>query len=199
MTSAGTAFSVARGGVSAGRSGLVGSHLVRGILCLLLAVLGLGLATDTTQGATAARVSFRNDVMAVLSKAGCNSGPCHGNQNGKAGFKLSLRGEDAEFDYHALTRDLFARRIDVAKPEASLILLKATTQLAHEGGLRFRVDSEEFNLFRHWIAGGAKDGQLRIAREANDVVIVVAGGVGRKAAYLPTWRGATRSVTRAIG
>jgi len=58
-------------------------------------------------------VSFRNDVMAVLSKAGCNTGPCHGNQNGKAGFKLSLRGEDAEFDLAALTRDMFARRVGV--------------------------------------------------------------------------------------
>ena len=48
------------------------------------------------------------------------------------------------------------------------------------------------------VAGGAKDGQLRIAREAGDVVIVVAGGVGRKAAYVPTWSGATRAVTREI-
>jgi len=88
-------------------------------------------------------VSFRNDVMAVLSKAGCNAGACHGNQNGKAGFKLSLRGEDAEFDLGALTRDMFARRVDPADPEQSLILLKATTQLAHEGGLRFRTDSPE--------------------------------------------------------
>ena len=31
-------------------------------------------------------VSFSHDVMAVLSKAGCNGGDCHGNQNGKGGF-----------------------------------------------------------------------------------------------------------------
>src|SRR5881397_351482 len=58
------------------------------------------------RAAAAPQVSFRNDVMAVLSKAGCNSGPCHGNANGKGGFKLSLRGEDAEFDLKALTRDM---------------------------------------------------------------------------------------------
>ena len=40
-----------------------------------------------------AAISFRNDVMAVLSKAGCNLGACHGNFNGKGGFRLSLRGE----------------------------------------------------------------------------------------------------------
>src|SRR5690349_7932923 len=54
--------------------------------------------------------SFRNDVMAVLSKAGCNAGTCHGNKIGKAGFKLSLRGENPEADFLALTRDAFGRR-----------------------------------------------------------------------------------------
>jgi hypothetical protein len=102
-------------------------------------------------------VSFRNDVMAVLSKAGCNAGACHGNQNGKAGFKLSLRGEDAEFDLKALTRDMFARRVDPNDPDQSLVLLKATTQLAHEGGLRFRKDSLEYVILQRWIAGGAQD------------------------------------------
>jgi hypothetical protein len=102
-------------------------------------------------------VSFRNEVMAVLSKAGCNSGPCHGNQNGKAGFKLSLRGEDAEFDHQALTRDMFARRVNPNDPDQSLVLLKATAQLAHEGGLRFRQDSPEYALLRRWIASGAAD------------------------------------------
>jgi hypothetical protein len=102
-------------------------------------------------------VSFRNDVMAVLSKAGCNSGPCHGNQNGKAGFKLSLRGEDAEFDLQALTRDMFARRVNPNDPDQSLLLLKATTQMAHEGGLRFRPDSPEYTMLRRWIADGAGD------------------------------------------
>src|SRR4026207_655970 len=77
--------------------------------------------------------SFRNDVMAVLSKAGCNTGPCHGNQNGKAGFKLSLRGQDPAVDLQSLTRDMFARRVDPIDPEQSLVLLKPTTQLAHEG------------------------------------------------------------------
>ena len=53
------------------------------VACLLLAAPRL----------PAGPVSFRNDVMAVLSKAGCNAGACHGNQNGKGGLKLSLRGD----------------------------------------------------------------------------------------------------------
>src|SRR5690349_3312443 len=102
-----------------------------------------------------ASVSFRNDVMAVISKAGCNAGTCHGNQNGKAGFKLSLRGEDPEFDYNVLTRDAFARRTNPLEPEQSLILLKPTAQIAHEGGQRFKRDSREYEILRQWIATGA--------------------------------------------
>src|SRR5258706_6823946 len=83
-------------------------------------------------------VSFQNDVIAVLSKAGCNAGSCHGNQNGKAGFKLSLRGQDPEFDYNVLTRDAYARRTNPLDPDQSLVLLKPTTQLAHEGWQRFK-------------------------------------------------------------
>ena len=48
--------------------------------------------------------SFRNHVQPVLTKAGCNSGACHGAQAGKKGFKLSLRGYDNQFDYFVLTR-----------------------------------------------------------------------------------------------
>src|SRR6266496_2825110 len=88
-------------------------------------------------------VSFRNDVMAVLSKTGCNAGTCHGNKNGKGGFKLSLRGQDPDIDYLTLTRDSSARRGNPIEPEDSLILLKPNTQVAHEGGLRFKKGSEE--------------------------------------------------------
>src|SRR5438128_9287815 len=92
--------------------------------------------------------------MAVLSKAGCNAGQCHGNANGKAGFKLSLRGQDPDWDYNALTRDMLGRRTDPEAPDQSLVLLKPTTQIAHEGGQRFRQDSEEYNILREWIAEG---------------------------------------------
>src|SRR6266496_1981273 len=105
-------------------------------------------------GVSESTISFRNDVMAVLSKAGCNSGQCHGNANGKAGFKLSLRGQDPEWDYNALTRDMFGRRTDPEAADQSLVLLKPTTQIAHEGGQRFKQDSEEYQILRAWIAEG---------------------------------------------
>lgn len=102
-------------------------------------------------------VSFRNEVMAVLSKAGCNAGTCHGNKNGKGGFKLSLRGQDPDQDYQSLTRDLFSRRVDPVAPEASLILLKPTTAVAHEGGKRFDPGSLEYDILRQWIADRIPD------------------------------------------
>ncbi len=107
--------------------------------------------------ATEPSASFRNDVMAVLSKAGCNAGACHGNANGKASFKLSLRGESPDLDFHALTQDQFARRVDLMEPDQSLLLLKATAQLAHEGGQRFKTNSWEYASLLSWISAGASN------------------------------------------
>ncbi len=39
---------------------------------------------------------------------------------------------------------------------------------------------------------------IRVAEKADDLMIVVAGGVGRKAAYLPTWGGTTTAISREI-
>ena len=127
----------------------------------LVIMLGVFISLNCGRVAAAGmgNVSFRNDVMAVLSKAGCNAGACHGNKNGKGGFKLSLRGQDPDADYDGLTRDLYARRTNPIDPDRSLILLKPTTQIAHEGGLRFRTGSPEYRILREWIAAGVpRDG-----------------------------------------
>src|SRR5436190_16929387 len=119
-----------------------------------LALLCLASCGASAQSNLRTAVSFRNDVMAVLSKAGCNAGTCHGNKNGKGGFKLSLRGQDPDADYLTLTRDSLARRLNPLEPEESLILLKPNTQVAHEGGLRFKKASVEYEIRRRWIADG---------------------------------------------
>jgi hypothetical protein len=85
--------------------------------------------------------SFRRNVMAGLSKAGCNLGTCHGNANGKGGFKISLRGEDPAGDHQSLTREVTGRRVNILAPAESLLLRKPTMQVAHEGGQRFTLDS----------------------------------------------------------
>src|SRR5262245_58179681 len=101
-------------------------------------------------------ISFRNEVMPVLSKAGCNAGTCHGNKNGKGGFRLSLRGQDPDLDYLTLSRDIFGRRSNPIDADQSLILLKPTTQVPHEGGLRFRKDSEEYKILHRWLTAGMR-------------------------------------------
>jgi hypothetical protein len=120
------------------------------------AIVLLVVSLLPSTGRTAAPVSFRNEVMAVLSRAGCNMGACHGNQNGKNGFKLSLRGQDADFDFAVLTRDMLARRTDPVRPDESLLLRKATMALPHEGGQRFARSSPEYAILRRWIAGGMR-------------------------------------------
>jgi hypothetical protein len=122
-------------------------------LILTALVASVGCASRLT---AAEPVSFRNDVMAVLSRAGCNAGACHGNLNGKGGFRLSLRGEDPRADLVTLTRDMLARRTDPASPDESLILKKATGQVPHEGGVRFSVLSTEYSVLRDWIANGCR-------------------------------------------
>src|SRR5467141_2455119 len=120
---------------------------------LLGAVLASFIAPTV---ADAQLVTFRNDVMAVLSKAGCNQGTCHGNQNGKNGFKLSLRGEDPAFDLAVLTRDMLGRRTNRLRRADSLLLLKPTASIPHEGGRRFRVHSPEYDILARWIADGCR-------------------------------------------
>ena len=118
------------------------------ILCLLVVVAGSRLlwADD---------ISFRHSVLPILSKSGCNAGACHANLNGKGGLKLSLRGEDAQGDYDALTRGMLARRVEPLAPAKSLLLLKATGQVPHEGGVRFGANSFEAKQIEAWIAAGA--------------------------------------------
>src|SRR5439155_8190248 len=90
-----------------------------------------------TNTAHSRKPSFRQDLLPVLTKSGCNAGNCHGKLAGQNGFKLSLRGFAPEWDYGWLTTDLRSRRIDPAVPEESLLVLKALGQVPHEGGQRF--------------------------------------------------------------
>jgi len=108
--------------------------------------------------------SFRNDVQPVLTKMGCNSGPCHGAAAGKNGFKLSLRGYDADTDYLTLTHQALARRTERIEPAKSLILLKPTLTIPHGGGKRFAVDSPEYRVVSGWIAQGMPAPQNTDAR-----------------------------------
>ena len=99
-------------------------------------------------------LTFRNHVMPVLTRVGCNSGPCHGALAGKSGFKLTLRGYDPDADYLTLTRQATARRVNPVEPARSLMLLKPTLAVSHGGGRRFTTDSPEYRVLSQWIAAG---------------------------------------------
>jgi hypothetical protein len=100
--------------------------------------------------------SFVRDVMPTMSKLGCNAGTCHGSDQGKNGFKLSLRGYDPEFDHRALTDDLAGRRFNRSAPEQSLMLLKPAGGVPHVGGVLTRPGEPAYELLKQWIAGGVK-------------------------------------------
>lgn len=85
---------------------------------------------------------------------------CHGNQNGKGGLKLSLRGQDPESDFVTLTRQLGSRRINVLSPSDSLLLRKPSMQVPHEGGRRFSSEAAEYQILR-----GQQKGQVSIKRD----------------------------------
>jgi hypothetical protein len=99
--------------------------------------------------------TFRNHVIPLLTKVGCNSGACHGALAGKGGFKLSLRGYDPSTDHFVMTRQALGRRIDKLEPARSLLLLKPTRAVPHGGGRKLEVGSPDYQLLADWIASGA--------------------------------------------
>jgi hypothetical protein len=121
--------------------------------------------TVSSQGSKTSRfISYRHEIAPLLSKSGCNMGACHGNINGKGGFRLTLRGENPGVDFLSITHDAFARRLDRSNAAASLIVLKPTGQLPHEGGVRFDINSFEAKLIQSWAAEGAKDDILTASK-----------------------------------
>jgi hypothetical protein len=106
-------------------------------------------------------VSFVREVLPAMSKVGCNAGTCHGSQKGKNGFKLSLRGYDPLFDYRALTDDVSGRRFNRSQPSQSLMLLKPTQGVPHEGGFLFDEQSRYYQLIERWIAEGCRYEDIR--------------------------------------
>jgi WD40 repeat protein/mono/diheme cytochrome c family protein len=144
---------------------------------------------------------FVRDVMPLLSRLGCNAGTCHGAQAGKNGFKLSLRGYDPLHDVRALTDDLASRRVNIASPDDSLMLLKDTGAVPHVGGQLVRPGEAYYETIRSWIADGAKI-DLSSARASKIEItptnpIALREGDGQQMRVVATYPdGTTRDVTR---
>ncbi|MCA9210875.1 MAG: DUF1549 domain-containing protein, partial [Planctomycetales bacterium] len=117
-------------------------------------------ATVTVKDAAADRpISFHLDVMPIFMRSGCNTGSCHGAARGKDGFRLSLFGFDPQGDYLRTTREIGFRRINLAVPEASLLVEKSIGSVPHTGGKRFDKDSEYYAKMIEWLKAGAPNDQ----------------------------------------
>ena len=101
-------------------------------------------------------VSFRHEVVPLLTRQGCNSGTCHGSPSGKGGFVLSLLAFDVPADHLSMTHDLAGRRVDVFDPDLSLILRKPSNALSHRGGLKLPKSGRAYGIIRRWIAEGCQ-------------------------------------------
>lgn len=114
------------------------------------------LPVEVRSAGQADPLRFRNDVLAVLTRAGCNTGKCHGAASGKDGFRLSLYGFDPPGDHFRLTRELNGRRINLADPESSLLVQKALGEVPHTGGQRLERGTAHYETLLTWIARGAE-------------------------------------------
>lgn len=123
----------------------------------LLSLLAVKLAWPTSAaGAEDRPISFVNDVIPILTKAGCNMGVCHAKAGGgQKGFELSLLGFEPEEDFEHIVLEGRGRRLLFGNPEQSLLLLKASGQVPHGGGVRLPKSSAGYAILRDWIRRGA--------------------------------------------
>jgi hypothetical protein len=117
--------------------------------------------------------SFRQDILPILTKTGCNAGGCHGKLAGQNGFRLSLRGYAPEWDHDWVTKEVNGRRLNVAFPEQSLLVQKPVGGVAHEGGTRFKTNSRYYSTLVDWVAARAPG---PVADEADAVRLEVLPG-----------------------
>jgi hypothetical protein len=146
-------------------------------------------------------INFANQVVPIFTKLGCNAGGCHGKASGQNGFKLSLLGFEPEVDYAALVKEARGRRVFPAAPDQSLLLLKASGQMAHGGGKRLEVGSDEYKLIRRWIAAGMpvgnpKDPTVTRIEVKPDHRILTRNNKQQFAAYAHYSDGSVEDITR---
>jgi hypothetical protein len=166
------------------------------------AVVGLFvcLLSGPTPAAEPTPVTFERDIVPILTRYGCNSGPCHGKARGQNGFALSLLSYDPDFDYHAIVNEARGRRLFPAAPEQSLLLRKPAGQVPHGGGKKLEPGSPAYDLLRRWVAAGTPRTPanaprvVRISVTPNERLLAPGGEVQLRVAAHDS-DGSTRDVT----
>jgi hypothetical protein len=148
----------------------LGEHVRRLSLCVVVMTAAVLPGSIHAQESSPA-ISFVNDVVPVLTKAGCNAGVCHAKAGGgQKGFHLSLLGFEAGEDYEHIVKENRGRRLFLSAPEKSLLLTKASGKTPHGGGLRIKADSQAYKILLNWIRQGATfDGEVAPKLLAVDV------------------------------
>lgn len=146
-------------------------------------------------------VDFDTQVVPVFTKHGCNAGGCHGKSGGQNGFRLSLLGFEPSEDHEHLVKEARGRRISVAAPAESLLLLKAIAAVPHGGGRLIEPDSPSYEVIRRWIAEGAHPGDPQAPRVARIGVepqerVMQPGAVEQLRVIAHLTDGSTEDVTR---
>ena len=100
-------------------------------------------------------------------------------------------GYDFEADHQSLTEG-DEPRVDVADPDASLILNKPTSEDDHGGGLRYEKGGWEYHLLRRWIADGAQGRaddapQLVRLQVTPDEIVFTKSGEQRQLKVVAVW------------
>jgi hypothetical protein len=146
-------------------------------------------------------ISFEKDIVPIMTRSGCNTGSCHGAARGKDGFMISLFGYDPAGDYKRITREIEMRRINLAVPEESLLLTKATGRVPHTGGKLFDEQSIYYQMLLEWLRSGAPADAAPPPKVASleiyppQAVIEGEGSAQRFIAMARYTDGATRDVT----
>jgi hypothetical protein len=133
----------------------------------LIATLGgqtVKAPVEVVQGQQDREISWRLDVMPVFMRGTCNSGGCHGAARGKDGFRLSLFGMDPAGDFERVTREMPGRRLNLAIPEESTLVEKATGAVPHSGNQCFDDKSQYYQTLIEWITKGAPSDKPEVAR-----------------------------------
>jgi hypothetical protein len=128
----------------------------RGIIAFSIAIVaGIGCAAQRARADDRTVPSFLNEVVPLLTRAGCNQGACHGKNAGQNGFRLSLRGYAPEQDHASIAREYAGRRISGPVPDESLLLRKALATVPHGGGRQIAPGSRGHRLLSDWLSAGA--------------------------------------------
>jgi len=166
-----------------------------------LTVDALGARTSvpvTVEKATAdVPVSFAREVQPVLTKAGCNSGGCHGAQHGRGGFRLSLFGFDNAFDYAQIVQSNEGRRVVPSDPERSILIAKPALVMEHGGGERLKANGRDYARVRQWLEDGAPAPNAKTDPEVSKLEVfpparVMTPGETQQLAVTAVWSDGTR-------